>query len=138
MGYPDFEGQKSKLFTVADWAAVEATDINLTAAVANVLFGFGVLVIYLVPAAQTLYITQISFSSRANLAASGDLPQICQGQLFNVTTGIFLYRQGGNGGGGRNFAKPIVIPGGETLDVIVINYANHACDVEVHAGGYLV
>ncbi len=138
MGYPDFEGQKTRLWTIADWAAVEAYDQNFTAIAVNLGFAFGVLVAYVVPAGQTLYITQIGFVSHASAAADGDNNQIAFASVLNLTTGIQLFRQGGNGGGAIALNKPLVIPGGDTVNIYATTYANHNVDLIIHAGGYLI
>jgi len=136
--YPDYQGEKSKLFTTADWAAVEATDQNFTAIGVNLGFAFGALVAYVVPAGRTLYITQVGFVSHATVAADGDNNQIAFASILDLTTGIPLFRQGGNGGGAVALNKPLVIPGGNTVNIYVTTYANHNVDIIVHAGGYLI
>lgn len=137
-GYPDYEGQKSRLFTVADWAAVEATDINLWGAAVNQARGGFAFIAYVVPAGQTLYVVMFTGASYANLAASGDLNQICYGWLLDFTTGVPYCYQGGNGGFSAPLTKPVVIPGPDLLQARCYNQANHNCDLTVYVGGYLI
>ncbi|NVM22282.1 MAG: hypothetical protein HWN68_10945 [Desulfobacterales bacterium] len=137
-GYPDWEGEKSKLYTGADWAAVEAYDVNLTIAGGPVGYGLAATLVYVVPAGQTLYISQVSFACYASVAANADNNQMAVVQILDATTGALLYREGGNGGAGQVFSKPLVIPGGNTLNLIIACLANHNCMLVAHAGGYLI
>lgn len=137
-GYPDYEGGKSKLYSGADWAALEAYDQNFFSFLANVLFNMATWVGYVVAAGRTLYITQISFSSHATAVADADNNQMCEGYIFDATTALWLYRRGGNGGGSEAFNKPIV---GIALHTILMgcnNWANHNCDLSVSVEGYLI
>lgn len=137
-GCPDYAGDKSGIYLRPEWAAQEGTDIDKSESAANKAFGEYVEIVYPVPAAKTLYITQYSFGSTANLKASGDLPQHCSFQIEDVTATLFPVRQCADGGGGLSLSKPIRIPGGHTVDVLLINYANHACDLRVAFSGYEV
>lgn len=136
--YPDYEGGKSRLLTVADWAAIEAYDVNLYGFGAGIAISVGISVAYAVPAGRILYITNFAFSSIAVANADKDNNQICIGRLEDVTVPTVFWYQGGNGGGGLTFPKPIVIPALHTLRAYVYNYANHICNIDVVAGGYLI
>lgn len=136
--YPDYQGDKSKLFTAADWAALEATDHNLGANALNVAFDAGALVLYRVPAGRTLYITQVGYECFAAVAADADNNQICRALIWDVTAVIALWRQGGNGGGSAIFSKPLVVPALHQVRIAVYNEANHNCNIAIQCGGYLI
>ena len=135
-GYPDFEGDKSKLFTVADWAAVEANDKTLGVTSANKGNGTTVQATYTVPAGKTLFITQFGFAVYATNAADADNNQICRGAITNVTTGVVNASMGGNGGGGMSLTKPMVLTEGQQLALSVANESNHNCDLQAVCSGY--
>jgi len=135
--YPDYEGGKSKLFTAADWAAVEATDLNFGGvSIVAVAYGAGFVVNYTPPAGRIFYITQFACSNRADLAADGDNNQICFGQL--QVGGALVLLSGGNGGFVYPITKPIVVGPLILVAAGVVNYANHNTHVGVSFGGYLI
>lgn len=135
-GYPDFEGQKSKLFTVADWAAVLATDKELNFYVNDVIYGNYGYLDYTVPAGKTLYVTEISFLMYASDEADADNNQIGVVSLKNQTDTTYHGLVGGNGGGYLHLSKPAVFTAGKVVRLLVWNNANHTCNVEGYAGGY--
>ena len=137
-GYPDFEGGKSKLFTVAEWAALEATDKNFSASGEDVAFGLDAGLVYTVPAGKKLYITQIACSLSAYLEADGDNNQICRLYLWNETDDEYTAIIGGNGGAMMVFNKPIVFEAGIIVWIFVTQKANHNCDVWLFGSGYEV
>ncbi len=137
-GYPDYEGDKSKLFTVADWAAIEATDKNFEALLAGAVYADQAIVLYTVPPGRTLYITQFGFSSYASVAADGDNNQICRGLIYNLTLFANLWVTSGNGGDGLMFPKPLVVEAGHQVGFYSGNFSNHTCVLQVAAGGYEV
>lgn len=132
--YPDFEGQKSKLFTAADWSAVLATDKNFRVIASLKTFGQSHSGTYNVPAASTLYIVGMAVGCRADAAADADKDQVAHGYLLNaaVTVADLLC----NGGNGITFPKPIVVDGGNTFTYGVYCYANHSCTIYVSCWGY--
>jgi len=136
--FPDYQGDKSKLLTVADWAAVQATDIEFTAAMINAVFGNTAQVTYLVPAGRTLYITEYSFAIYATVAANADNEQHGGLMLEDITLGVQYLLQAGNGGGGLSLNKPIVTPGGNQFRMTVFCHANHACTIRADCGGYQI
>jgi len=137
-GYPDFEGNKSKLFTVADWAAIEATDINFHSGLNNAANLACHLLNYVVPAGRTLYITYYTITAFTIVVADQEKPQICTGYIQDVTAGIVLMRLGGNGGAEIPLNKPVVIPGGNTARFAVCNFTGHVADIFLASGGYLI
>ena len=136
-GYPDFEGSKSKLYTVAEWAAKEGTDKNWLIADAVTAYGEYVSTTYNVPAGKTLYITHASFSIYAIAAADADNNSIAYAQIQDTTAGVVEWSQGGNGGGYASFTKPIVIEAGHQFYCSVINYSNHNCCIGLMVAGYI-
>lgn len=135
-GYPDFEGDKSGLYLMPEWAAFEAIDINLSAFVANRPWNFTLTSDYVVTAGRTLYITSASCKLSATLQADADNNHFFSYTLQNTTTGIILAYLGGNGGGQLIFPKPITIPAGETYRMALTIMANHNCNPAVASRGY--
>lgn len=134
--YPDFEGGKSKLFTVADWAAIEATDKSFHGGegAADNLATY--VLSYAVPAVKTLYITWFAIVAYTLVVANQEKPQICAGYIQDFTTLVVKARLGGNGGAALPLNKPVVIDGGHTVYFAVLNVTGHAADIFVAAGGY--
>ncbi len=119
-----------------EWAAIEATDLNLSGLDFNLPFNGFATFSYLVPAGKRLYVTHLSSSCLANAAGSGDLNQFCQTQLWiGVAQEVTI---GSNGGGLWPLSKPLVLTAGQTLIVYAISFANHAVDVVGGALGYEV
>lgn len=135
-GYPDYEGDKSKLFTVADWSAVEGIDKNFYGVAATAAFGNFELTQYTIPAGKTLYVTMMSFANHASVAANADLNQMCKGRLVEGIGGTTKIDEGGNGGGAIALNKPIVFTAGQRLDAYCYNESNHACWSHISVGGY--
>ncbi len=137
-GYPDYEGQKQRVYLVPEWAAKEAVDKSFESGIVLVGFNAGTSVSYVVPAGKTLYITQFGFRGLASVVGDSDLNQMCYGWIDEITAGLVLWQQGGNGGGGATFPKPIAIPAGHQVDFYVYGMANHNLLVLVTAAGYEV
>ncbi len=135
-GYPDFEGGKVKLFTVADWAALEATDKTFEKGFRAQDPGDIGTLSYAVPSGVTLYITYFAIAMFASLTADGDNNQICKGSIRNSTDVVDFAIIGGNGGAIILFNKPVVVEGGDTIAFDVTNYSNHIGETFVSAGGY--
>ena len=121
-----------------EWAAKEGTDKNFYMGGDNIATATGISLVYTVPVAKTLYITQGSFSIVANLAADRDTNQIGVFYIVNATIPLFLMRMGGNGGGQFILPKPLVVVGGHTINIDVINYANHSVNLALTCLGYEV
>lgn len=133
-GYPDYEGTKSKLFTVSDWAAVRATDKNFTGTAVNKTRGTGVISAYAVPTGSTLYITGASFDIYSNAAA--DYDHFLHGQIGLKSGATYLCRLGGIGGKAISFDKPLVIAGGTNFNIEITTQANVACNLGYSVWGY--
>jgi hypothetical protein len=137
-GYPDYEGDKQRVYLAPEWAAKEAVDKNFLAYLASGDFGDGPNIDYTVPADKTLFITQVGWSCLAAIAANGELNQMCSLLVYNATTVTFVWDVGGNGGGSSIFNKPITVTTGQRVIIYCTNKSNHACEMYVTAGGYEV
>lgn len=137
-GYPDFTGPKVGVYLQPAWAAKEGTDKNFQGSSVNEAWTNGPNILYTVPAGKTLYLITLSFLICANAEADADKNQIGIAYVYNVTTATPLVDIGGNGGGFCSLNKPIVITGGQEVQIAAINKANHAVDIQVSAQGYEV
>lgn len=134
--YPDFEGAKSKLFTVADWAAVEATDKNFVSGsvASGYSFGNGPSLTYVVPTGKTLFIIGIASVTAAKTDTDYDHFLYTHVVLWSNST--ILAKTGGIGGGALSLLKPIAFDAGETMKISGINWSNITCLVDALAWGY--
>ena len=137
-GYPDYEGGKQRVYLTPEWAAKEGIDKTFTASGGPLNFGVVALLNYNVPVGKTLVLTDLSFTVVASVAANGELNQIGTAYVKNATTGVVYISQGGNGGGVYALRKPVVILGGEQLEIGVASWTNHPCHVRTDASGYEV
>jgi len=137
-GYPDFEGDKSRVYSVAEWAVIEGTDLSFSGSANNVAPGAPLTVNYNVTAGKTLYITQFTFSCYANLVADMDNNQFCAFAMYNFTTAEYLLYMGRNGGGGMPLNKPISVAAGNLVQFVLGVAVNHNCDLRLSVGGYEV
>lgn len=135
-GYPDYEGGKSKLYTVDEWAAFEGIDKNLFLTAVNKASGILTTGTYIVPSGKTLYVSGLGFSLVASEADDRDNNQIGYALLSGTLLVTKYSVVGGNGGGMAIFDKPIVIASGYTLNYSLANYANHNCDGYLSVWGY--
>ena len=137
-GYPDFEGGKAGLYSIADWTAKEATDKNFFSSALSKTYGQVDEESYTVPAGKTLYITQFYCYAIASNVADGDNNQICGASLYrsNPAPQSTYAHLAGNGGGAVALPKPAVFTAGETMIMAVASYANHTCNIGVGASGY--
>lgn len=119
-----------------EWAPQQSQQKYYTNGATNQAFGGSVTGSYTVPSDKNLYITHIAFANFAHSAADGDKLQIAECYLLNFTTVTYMAFLGGNGGGGVTFPTPIKIAGGQRVDIVAYNYANHNTDIFVSWGGY--
>lgn len=132
-GYPDYEGGKSRLFTVAEWAALEGTDKTFSKYDIFTGFGTSTTKVYTVSPATVLYIMQYTAVLIAAAAANADLPQHFMFTIEDVTGGEYWVHDGGDGGVRLAMSKPIVFPAGHQMRIILESDSNHAC-----SGGFTV
>lgn len=137
-GYPDFEGQKQKIYLTPEWATLAAKDKLFNGQALAESYKGALTVTYAVPSGKTLYLTFFGFNCMANAVANGDLNQMALARVAVITVQNVLFRFGGNGGNAAIFNTPIEIEGGDALYLQVISYANHDVDLELTAGGYEV
>jgi len=130
--------QSVGVYLQPEWAASQGTDKNFYGAAPGLSFLGYAYAAYTVPTGKKLFISSISGSLRADLAANGDLNQMCFVGIYNHDTGLYIVQLGGNGGAGMNFPKPIVIAAGTTVWFITGCLANHSCTANVAANGYEV
>ena len=127
----DITAQSVAIKGLTDWAAEQATDIDLTG---NRVASSGVfykLIDYTVPSGKTLLI----YNHDGGLM-DGD------GQLFtylwNDTTNTYLGFSGGVRGFSTVFSKPIRIPSGHTVHVYATQNTGANRTIWVHIGGVLL
>lgn len=133
-GYPDYEGEKSKLFTVADWAAIEATDKNVSGLSAAKAWGQTHDINYTVPAGTTTYVCVVSIAAFAQLIADADLHQTVRGALY--LDAIVVLELGGDGGQVISLAKPIAGTVGVVIKLRIWNYSAHSSFLSGVWNGY--
>ncbi len=135
-GYPDFEGGKVALYTVADWAAKEGTVIVRSTFDADVDFLGFVTIPYLVEEGHTFYLTFVSGICVPNDENEGDSNQICG---IEVAIAALMYPSlGGNGGASACYTPPIRVTEGQILAVNNRSYADHNVTLWVGLLGYLI
>ena len=131
-GYPDFEGNKSKMWSSLDWAAREGVDTNLSgvsgAVAANVIVQ---IVTYVVPAGFTLLVAYIGAEV---IGQVGNLII----RLGDITTGVMLLRTGGVQGTHVVLNKIVPIPPGHTVDLLGVHFGAALGQLGGHIGGYLI
>jgi len=132
----DFKAQSVGVYAQPEWAAKEKVDKNFSAIAYNQARAAGSVIKYTVPEGKTLYITELSFSSYATDAGDSDLNQFSNASIYNVTDDTTPWYQGGNGGGGMSFTKPIVIEAEHEVWFTCSNRANHNCELSLSVGGY--
>lgn len=139
-GYPDFEGDKSKLYSVPEWAAYEATDKTFTTSDTDVAPDGSIFEEYEVDADKTLYISSVTFTATASAQADRDNNEMCELIIYKWAPAptVAYCLMGGNGGGQVTFPKPPVIEGGQILRVYVYNRANHNLNLKLNALGHEV
>jgi len=128
--YPDFEGNKSKLFTVADWSAVEATDKNLEGSNTFLAAGRSIVIDYVIPSGSTFYICQWGFEIEKDTFVIGELTS------YDGATSTYLGVNGGKPGNALSLSKPVAITGGDHCRLLLSVGA--AGTGRGFIGGYLI
>lgn len=135
-GYPDFEGDKSAVFSKADWAALMGIDKDFSGIGTDKAFNASTLVTYTVPAGKKLYIVQASIGIFASAVANADNNQFGYLYLYNATTAANLAFVGVNGGGSLMFPKPIALTALQVFRLYGVSKANHDVDIYISASGW--
>jgi hypothetical protein len=133
-GYPDYEGNKSSVYSVEEWSVIEGVEKNFVLTAADKGFEETATSAYAVPAGKTLYISGMSLVVRASAAADADNNQM--GAATLDTDGGNLALIGGNGGVPIVFKRPVVAPGDQDFNYTVTCYANHDCDMVLTLWGW--
>jgi len=136
--YPDFEGGKVALYTIAEWAAFEGKAIALENSGANIATGVAIFRNHTVPPGVTLYVNEVCFWCYAFLAADRDNNQMCSFLITRTVPGPITHYLpiGGNGGGQATLPRPLIFTTGQQLRVDLTNRANHNCSLAFVVTGY--
>ena len=137
-GYPDYEGGKAGVYSVAEWAAFEGKEITLNDSAVNVAWNGNETLNNVVAAGKTIYINQACFYCQAFLQADADNNQMCQLQIYRSLPGPVAWYAlvTSNGGGQLTFPRPLKFIAGDTLTAIVYNRANHNVNIGMTLTGY--
>jgi len=136
-GLPDWQVSAVDVITRAEWAAINGTDILIQETALAVVPGNSVSKTYTPAADKTLYIVMLTGANYANLPlVDGDKPQHCWGYI--TVGGVGAIWIGGNGGIVVPLPKPVVVPGGIAVSIVLTNVSAHATDARVSAFGYEV
>lgn len=135
-GYPDWEGDKSGLYTEAVWASHEGESVTFGFDHNIIADGAFVSAQHAVAPGKALYITTVTFGAHGVVADDREVPQHIMVFLASPTINQYLTGQGGEGGGSLLLETPIVIPAGVTVWVIIENHAGHQCEVAAVVHGY--
>lgn len=128
--------QSVGLFTQAEWAAKEGTDVEVYDQALDVVSGGTVSKEYEVPANTTLFVTH--FSGRCikhGIGESANL-ELCWGYIYDVEDTKSYAPIGGNVGFATSFSKPIRFEAGHHIQFILQNRSGHNSDLNVGANGY--
>jgi hypothetical protein len=139
-GRPDGSPTAVDVVLRPEWAAVEGIDKTFGGGNLNgMTYGANpVEVDYTVPTGKTLYITDVDWNLFADAAANADANQIGVLYVSDSTTSAVFTTLGGNGGAGRSYSRPIIIPAGHVFHLKLWAWTNHPCGGNVNARGYEV
>ena len=137
-GYPDYEGGKQRVYSVADWAALFGVDKTFRATGVGQVYAGTATGNYVVPAGKTLYIVQASVEIHADAAANAELNQMTSFWAGDATAGSYPLFAGGNGGVVVPLVEPLIIPAGHIFLYHADVWANHACTLNLTISGYEV
>ena len=133
---PDGFGGIAGLYNIAEWAAREGKEVYIEALKSPAAFDQGKNTYYAVPAGKILYIVSMSFIQVVNNAADYDHHLWAAAWLYDNSDTTHVYRLSGAGGANLTLPKPLVIPGGHTAVLSVVNQSNVNCKVQAVALGY--
>lgn len=135
-GYPDYEGGKSRVYSVADWSVIQGIEVNLTASGANQVWGVTIGISSLIPAGTTRYLTGVSWVIAPAAAADYDHHAHFEGYIKENLAGTYLAAIGGNGGGYLSLTRPLVFAAGEICRLEIVSRCNVRCNMRVTGWGY--
>jgi hypothetical protein len=135
-GYPDYEGDKQRVYLVPEWAAKEAVDKNMYEADSNVPIDTGSTFAYTVPTGKTLYIVNYAITAHAYDSANRDHNQFIIGSISDNDDIIATIE--GNGGAVVTYSKPLAITTGHHIDVTAYNCADHNQNISQSLEAYEV
>lgn len=135
-GYPDFEGGKVALYSIADWAAKEGNAVIQTGLNNAAAFEDTASITYTVPSGYTFYLALISGSCLANDAIEGDSNQMCRLEI-NIGGTLYPYI-GGNGGALAHYSPPVKVATGIQVTVRFRSLADHEVTLNSAILGYLI
>lgn len=130
-GYPDFEGNKSGLYSKAEWAAFEGSDRNITGTSLVLPAAATALISYTPPATQTFYISHFGCNL---ISGAGNVALYIQESPIIV----YLAVAGGAQGCFASLNKPIVVAGGQMVRMVAYHFGLGALTLAGHIGGYLI
>lgn len=137
-GYPDHKGNKSGVYSRAQWAVEQGVDFVYYITAANIAPRNGWSYSFVVQPGDTAFVTEMGFSIFATNAADAEKNQIGEAMLLDVGAGTYWGIIGGNGGGNIPFTQPKSFVAGTTVRLWIYNLSNHNCDLEGFMAGYAV
>lgn len=135
-GYPDYEGQKQRVYLTPDWAALVGKEKIFASAEGPYTWGQSISLTYLVPTGKALYIWDAEASSHASTSTDYDHHLYVQ-LVMNNGSGWSVSRQGLASAKSVS-AGPLVVDAGETFTAAAYNWANVAVELTLSIWAYEV
>lgn len=137
-GYPDYEGQKSGVYSIADWAVIKGVEKIFGIYSASKGWKEEGEVNYTVPAGKTLYINWVGCWIRAHTDTDYDHFFYFGCSLSEIVDATYIEKAlfGGIGGGSIVLSTPAVIDAGNQLALVITNHSNLDTDMYAEAIGY--
>jgi hypothetical protein len=131
--------QNIGLSLIGDYASQNATDVNILAGAAGALtWQQSVNASYTVPAGKKYVIDSFSIYMVTDAAADYDHRMRIVVRLEDLTAGADAIMFSCEGGGVINLNKPITVPTGHQLLLLISNYSNVSVHIYVYMHGYLL
>ncbi len=124
---PDFYPGGADLVSRPEWAAVQAVDKDLAGSVSADAQTDTTVIYYVPSVGKTLYITHFGF---ALVAAAAQI------YAYIYSGGVVKALKAGYGGGGMSLPKPIRVPGGISVALIVYHFSSGTKTVLAAMSGY--
>lgn len=137
-GYPDYEGGKSKIYSVGEWAVLNGDDVHVWDNDGPIASGNGVLISHTTTAGKVFYVVRVSAWWYASNAADRDLNQIGGLIAWNSTVAGAYVFGGGHGGVTILLTPAIPVPANQTYNAQALNRGNHNMEIAVSMTGYEV